>query len=292
MKSCFHYLRAIRVHQWIKNVLVFVPVLTAHQLNQPMVVERTLLAAIAFCFISSAVYIWNDLSDIEADRKHSTKRNRPFAAGHLTPRTGLLLATGCAVMALGAGIGCGLKFMEILAGYVLLNFLYSAFLKKEPVLDVVILSGFYTLRLFAGGVASGITLSAWLLIFSVFFFFGLALVKRYAELLEIVQSLEKSAAGRGYLALDLTKIGALGVSSGMISVLVLALYVQSPDVLLLYHHPKYLLLLCPLLIYWIGRIWTLANRGAITGDPIVFTLKDGRSYIIGVAALAIIYSAT
>jgi len=292
MKYYLHCLRAIRIHQWIKNVLVFVPVLTAHQLNRPMVVERALLGAVAFCFISSAVYVWNDLCDIKSDRKHPAKRNRPFAAGHLMPRTGLFLVMGCAIAGFGAGLCCGLKFTEILAGYVLLNVLYSAFLKKEPVLDVVILSGFYTLRLIAGGVATGIQLSVWLLIFSVFFFFGLALVKRYAELLETAESLEQSPAGRGYLGLDLTKIGALGVSSGMISVLVLALYVQSPDVLLLYHRPKYLLLLCPLLIYWIGRIWTLANRGAITGDPIVFTLKDIRSYALGAAALAIIYGAT
>ena len=292
MKTFTNLFRALRIHQWVKNVLVFVPVLTAHQLDRPAVVGRALIGALAFCLISSAVYVINDLCDAPADRNHPAKKNRPFAAGALKWPVGALLIMICVSAALAAGVSCSRFFEQIILAYFFLNLLYSALLKKEPALDVVMLAGFYTLRLFAGGVAAGIQLSVWLLVFAMFFFFGLALVKRYAELLETAGDSQKVSPGRGYLGLDLSQIGALGVSSGMISVLVLALYVSSPDVGLLYHKPRVLLLLCPLLMYWLGRIWTLANRGRVTGDPVVFALEDLRSYAVGVAALGIIYYAT
>lgn len=292
MKTFANCFRALRVHQWIKNVLVFVPVLTAHQLDRPAVVGRALIGALAFCLISSAVYVINDLCDAAADRNHPAKKHRPFASGELKWPAGALMAAGCAVAALGAGVACGGLFEQIILAYFFLNLLYSGLLKKEPALDVVMLAGFYTLRLFAGGVAAGIRLSVWLLVFAMFFFFGLALVKRFAELLETAGDSQKASSGRGYFGLDLAQIGALGVSSGMISVLVLALYVSSPEVLLLYHKPRVLLLLCPLLMYWIGRLWTLANRGRVTGDPVVFALKDFRSYAVGAATLGVIYYAT
>lgn len=291
MKTISNVFRALRIHQWVKNALVLVPVITAHQLGQLAVLERALLATLAFCLISSSVYLVNDLCDVQSDRHHIEKRKRPFAAGDLGFLTGVVMAAGCAIMAFSIGGLCGWPFEQIILGYFLLNLLYSGFLKKEPVLDVLTLAGFYTLRLFAGGISTGIILSIWLLAFSMFFFFGLALVKRYAEIVETAEQSEKRIIGRDYFALDLATVGALGISSGMISVLVLALYVSSTDVLLLYQKPKMLLFLCPLLAYWIGRLWMLANRGCITNDPIMFTLKDFRTYIIGTIAVIIIYLA-
>jgi 4-hydroxybenzoate polyprenyltransferase len=286
------YLRALRVHQWVKNALLFVPVITSHQIGEPAVLKHVLIALFAFSFTSSAVYVINDLWDVESDRNHPVKCHRPFAAGNLGITTGLVMVVISIGFASLAGCVCGVRFMEILAGYFLLSFLYSLVLKKELVLDVLMLAGFYTLRIFAGGVATGISLSVWLLIFSMFFFFCLALVKRYAELLELTKPPKiEASVGRSYIASDLPQIGALGVSSGMISVLVLALYVLSPDGLLLYRNPKILLLLCPVLVYWIGRLWMLANRGRIIGDPVLFALKDVPSYILGVIALAVVYGA-
>lgn len=287
------YLRALRVHQWVKNTLLLIPVITSHRIDQSEVIKRALVAVFAFSFTSSAVYVINDLWDVKSDRNHPAKRHRPFASGHLGLMTGLVLVAASLGLATLAGFTCGVQFMEILAGYFLLSFFYSCFLKRQLVLDVLILAGFYTLRIFAGSVATGIPLSIWLLIFSMFFFFCLALVKRYAELLEISRESKIDASvGRSYIALDLPQIGALGISSGMISVLVLALYVLSPDVLLLYHNPKILLLLCPILVYWAGRLWLLANRGRIIGDPVLFALKDLPSYAMGLVALAIVYWAT
>jgi 4-hydroxybenzoate polyprenyltransferase len=288
------HLRALRVHQWMKNTLLLIPVITSHQIDKPEVVKHVLIAIVAFCFASSAVYVVNDLLDVKSDRNHPVKRHRPFASGELGIANGLVMIVVCIGLAWLAGMECGVRFVEILAGYFLLATLYSCLLKKELVLDVLILSMFYTLRIFAGSVATGIFLSVWLLVFSMFFFFCLALVKRYAELLEMAKEPQKEVAsvGRSYITLDLPQIGALGVSSGMISVLVLALYVLSPEVLLLYHNPEILLLLCPVLVYWTGRLWMLANRGRIIGDPVLFALKDVPSYVMGAVALAIVYWAT
>jgi 4-hydroxybenzoate polyprenyltransferase len=287
------YLRAIRVHQWVKNVLLLVPVITAHQIGDPRVLKFILLALVAFSFTASAVYVVNDLLDVKSDRSHPTKRKRPFASGKLGLTTGVFIVVVCLGIAILAGAMCGLPFLEILAVYFLSSGLYSFYLKKKLVLDVLMIAGFYTLRIFAGGVATGISLSVWLLIFSMFFFLSLALIKRYAELLEITQAPQPPASvGRNYIALDLPQIGALGISSGMISVMVLALYVLSPEVLLLYHNPRVLLLLCPVLVYWSGRLWMLANRGFIIGDPVSFALKDLASYVMGAVALALVYLAT
>ncbi len=175
--------------------------------------------------------------------------------------------------------------------YLASNLVYSTWFKRVVMLDVVVLACFYTLRLLAGGAATGIGVSDWLLAFSVFFFFGLAMVKRYSELRTMAVE-EGAAAGRGYLRSDLEPIGTFGVASGMISVLVLVLYVMSPEVRLLYRHPTVLLLLCPLFLYWITRLWFKANRGEVPQDPVVFALTDRTSYIAGILAAVVIYTAT
>ena len=285
-------IKACRTHQWAKNILVFVPVLTSHKLTDARALLLGSIAFASFSLLASGVYLFNDLLDLEADRAHATKRRRALAAGQASiplaiATCGLLLAAG-----LGLGVFCGRTYLAIAGIYLASNLAYSAWFKRIVMLDVVILACFYALRLLAGGAATGIGVSDWLLAFSVFFFFGLAMVKRYSELRSLAAEESAPAAGRGYLRTDLESIGTFGVASGMISVLVLVLYVMSPEVRLLYRHPTILLLLCPLFLYWITRLWFKANRGEVPQDPVLFALTDRTSYLAGVVAMAVVYGAT
>ncbi len=282
--------KACRPHQWAKNALVFIPVLTSHRLTETHVILEGMLAFFSFSFIASSVYLLNDMLDLEADRAHAIKRSRALAAGQvLVP-----IAAGVCLLLFVAGVTigilCGAGFLLFAVLYLGGNIVYSVWLKRVVMLDVVVLACFYTLRLLAGGAATGIGCSDWLLAFSVFFFFCLAIVKRYSELRELGDT--TASAGRGYLRTDLESIGTFGVSSGLISVLVLVLYVMSPDVRILYQRPTLLLLLCPLFLYWITRLWFKANRGEVPQDPVVFALTDRTSYIAGVLAALVLYAAT
>lgn len=283
-------MKACRLHQWAKNALVFVPIITSHKLGEPRILIAGVLAFLSFSFIASSVYLVNDMLDLEADRAHSTKRLRALAAGQVS----IPLAIGACLIFFVAGIGigifCGTTFVLFIALYLAGNLAYSMWLKRVVMLDVVVLACFYSLRLLAGGSATGIGCSDWLLAFSVFFFFCLAMVKRYSELrgLGTVQV----PSGRSYVRTDLESVGAFGVSSGMISVLVLVLYVMSPEVRILYRNPALLLLLCPLFLYWITRLWFKANRGEVPQDPVVFALTDRTSYIAGILAALVLYAAT
>lgn len=283
-------IKACRMHQWAKNVLVFVPILTSHRLTDLRALLLGGLAFLSFCLLASGVYLLNDLLDLEADRAHSTKRQRAVASGLISIPIASLLGAILVLAGLGLGLACGKAFLLLAGVYLAGNVIYSVWFKRVVMLDVVILACFYTLRLLAGGAATGIGVSDWLLAFSVFFFFGLAMVKRYSELREL--AVQEGAAGRGYVRTDLEPIGTFGVASGMISVLVLVLYVMSPEVRLLYRHPTVLLLLCPLFLYWITRLWFKANRGEVPQDPVVFALTDRTSYIAGVLAMAALYGAT
>lgn len=283
--------KACRLQQWAKNILVFVPVLTAHQLTDPGVLLLGVIAFFAFSLLASAVYLINDMLDLEADRAHSSKRTRPLASGQVSIPSAFVLCLLLLAAGLGLGIFAGKAFLAFAGIYLASSIVYSAWFKRVVMLDVVVLACFYTLRLLAGGAATGIGVSDWLLAFSVFFFFGLAMVKRYSEL----RSLAVQAGppiGRGYVRTDLEPIGTFGVASGMISVLVLVLYVMSPEVRLLYRHPTVLLLLCPLFLYWITRLWFKANRGEVPQDPVVFALTDRTSYIAGVLAAGVLFAAT
>ncbi len=283
--------QACRVYQWAKNVLVFVPVLTAHQLTNPRAMFAAASAFVAFSLVASGVYLCNDMLDLESDRGHPVKARRALASG----RVSIPLAITASLILLLAGLGIGLLggriFLLVIGIYLASNLLYSTWFKRVVMLDVVVLACFYTLRLLAGGAATGIGVSDWLLAFSVFFFFGLAMVKRYSELRTLAVE-EGTAAGRGYFRSDLEPIGTFGVASGMISVLVLVLYVMSPEVRLLYRHPTVLLLLCPLFLYWITRLWFKANRGEVPQDPVVFALTDRTSYIAGILAAVVLYAAS
>jgi 4-hydroxybenzoate polyprenyltransferase len=285
-------LRAVRPHQWAKNVLVFVPLLTSHQLTDPGLLLAAACAFLAFGFCASSVYLLNDLLDLESDRQHATKRNRPFAAGDLSLESGVVL---CGVL-LAAGVGFSLLlpwvFLVVLALYYVLTIAYSFYLKEKLLLDVHCLGALYTIRVLAGSAATGVAPSQWLLAFCLFLFLSLALVKRVSEVQHLLRENLESAKGRSYRATDLQALASLGTGSGFICVLILALYIQSPQVTALYKTPPVLWVLCPLFTYWMSRVWMIAYRGKMNQDPVVFALKDKVSYLVGLCAAAVMIVAT
>lgn len=284
--------RALRVNHWIKNVLVFVPVLAGQQFDRPQVVLQAVLAFLAFSFVASAVYLVNDLVDLREDRQHPSKRHRPFAAGALPlaaapPAVLALLVAGVAASALLPH-----AFALTLGGYLALTFAYSLRLKGAVLIDVLTLAALYTLRLIAGSAATGISPSVWLLGTSLFFFLSLALVKRYAELHDRISTSGARAVdrlpGRSYQPRDLPVLIALGVGTGCLAVLVLALYVISDEFSRHYTHPFLLWQLCPLVLYWIGRAWIVVARDEMHDDPVVWAVKDQLSRWTVIACVALL----
>jgi 4-hydroxybenzoate polyprenyltransferase len=286
------WLRALRAHQWIKNVLVFLPLLAAHRLFDPPAVAHAALAFLCFDLCASSVYLTNDLLDLRSDRQHHRKRHRPFAAGHLPLAAGPVAALGLLLASFVlAALLLPWMFALVLAGYYVLTTAYSFRLKRIIMLDVVVLAMLYTTRILAGTSAITALPSFWLLAFSMFIFLSLAMVKRYTELLSAQKAGKVKATGRGYDIDDIPLIQSLGGSSGYLSVLVLALYVDSTASGALYHHPQYLWLLCPLLLYWISRTWAIAHRGVMHDDPVVFAVMDNTSRLLLVIAAAILVAA-
>ena len=286
-----HWLKALRVHQWIKNALVFLPLLAAHRLFDVDAVLATMLAFACFSLCASSVYITNDLLDLAADRQHHRKRKRPFAAGNLPLIAGPVVAACLLVASFGLALLLHEVFVAVLAGYYILTSAYSLRLKRVVMLDVVLLATLYTSRIVAGTAAIHTKPSFWLLAFSMFLFLSLAMVKRYIELLAAQKSGKINASGRGYDVGDIPLIQSLGAASGYLSVLVLALYIDSPDSRVLYHHPHYLWLLCPLLLYWISRTWAIAHRGIMHDDPVVFAVTDKLSRVVlALAAIVILFA--
>jgi 4-hydroxybenzoate polyprenyltransferase len=284
-------LKALRVHQWAKNVLVFVPLLAAHKAQHLPMLLQALLGFISFSLCASSVYVLNDLLDLDSDRKHPTKRRRPFASGALSVRAGLLLAPAL----LGSGVAVALllplEFLALLATYYAITLAYSFHLKQVVMLDVLLLAGLYTVRIFGGSLAVGVPTSSWLFTFSMFLFLSLALVKRLSEVRRLRLANEAAAPGRGYVAGDYEQLASLGVSSGYLSVLVLALYITSKEVTALYLYPERLWLLCPVMMYWVGRVWLLAHRGQVNEDPVIFALKDKVSYTVGILVAGVLLAA-
>ncbi len=281
-------LKALRVHQWSKNALLLVPLVTAHRVFDVSLLLKAICAFTVFSLCASGVYLLNDLLDLGADRQHPKKKFRPFAAGTLAISTGLLLLPLLLLSAfLLALMTLPYIFTAILALYLITTTAYSFRLKKVIVIDVILLAGLYTLRVLAGGVAEDIVVSTWLLALSIFLFLSLAFMKRYAELSVLQTQKRESATGRDYLSSDKEWLGSMGTSSGFLSVLVLALYISSKDVEVLYSHPKVLWLICPCLLYWIARMWSFAYRGQLDDDPIVVAAKDRWSYVVG-AVIAVI----
>ena len=282
------YLRAIRPHQWLKNCLVFVPILAAHQLSL-ITLQQSILAFAAFSVVASSVYVLNDLLDLEADRAHPRKHLRPFASGrvpllHATPIAPLLLVLGFAL-----AVYLGPLFLLTMLGYYATTVAYSFVLKRIVLVDVFVLAGLYTFRIVAGGAATGIPLSVWLIAFSIFFFLSLAAVKRQAELTDSAARGVNKPSGRGYVASDLPFVTQMATAAGYVSVLVFALYLNSANVAELYSQPMALWGICLILLYWITRVTLLAHRGLMHDDPVVFAVKDRISQICGliVAGLAV-----
>ena len=274
--------RALRVHQWVKNLLVFVPVILDHKLFAPEVMAKSATAFVAFCCAASSAYILNDLLDVEADRRHPTKRHRPFAAGTLSPSTGLLLVPLLLAIAFIASLGTlPATFVELLAIYIVLTTAYSLLLKRLAVVDVLVLAALYTLRVLAGIAAAQVRFSTWLLAFSMFLFLSLAFLKRFTEVSAMEGAATEQVRRRGYIRGDREWLGSMGGASGYLSVLVLALYINSEQVVALYRAPLLLWLVCPLLLFWTSRMWLLAHRGQIHDDPIVATVRDPVSYLLG-----------
>ena len=277
-------LRALRPHQWSKNLLLFVPMLAAHDAGS---FGAVLLGFVAFCLTASAVYVINDLVDLPSDRAHPRKRLRPFAAGTLTAMTGLIMAFALLVGAalLGALTGNPL-FLATLGLYLAATFAYSLWLKRKLLVDVLTLAGLYTVRIVAGGAAAGILLSPWLLGFSMFLFLALAAVKRQAELMDQMVT-GRGSSGRAYMVEDLPILRGMALASGHAAVMVMALYISSDAVQALYARPAVLWLVCPLLLYWILRMVMTTHRGRMTDDPIVFAARDRISVIV-VALVAVV----
>lgn len=281
------WLKALRVHQWAKNALIFVPMLAAHQLDGGTL-GQALLAFLAFSLCASSVYLLNDMLDLEADRQHHSKCNRPFAAGKLSLLAGIVLAPVLLAVALGLAWLLPIRFIGVLGVYYVATLAYSFALKRVVMVDVLALAGLYTIRIVAGSAATDIPLSFWLLIFAIFIFLSLAIVKRYAELYAMREQGKLSAKGRGYEVEDMSLLQSLGAASGYLSVLVLGLYINSPDKLMLYTHSKLIWLLVPIMLYWVSRVWMLTHRGQMHDDPLVYALKDPASLVTGAAAAAVL----
>ncbi|WP_242395101.1 UbiA family prenyltransferase [Anaeromyxobacter oryzisoli] len=278
-------IQVLRLHQWAKNLLVFAPVVAAHRFKDADSIARATLAFLAFGAAASAGYVVNDLRDVGADRAHPRKRARPIAAGTLPApvAVGLVPLLFAAAAALSSRLPSG--FRVILAGYVAATLAYSFGLKRRPMLDVLLLAGLYTARLFAGGEATGTPVSEWLASFSMFAFLSLALLKRTAELARSTEA----PVGRGYQVEERTLLTAMGVAAAFVSVLVLALYLSSEAVVRLYSHPRWLWLLCPIFLYWLARLWLLAVRGEMDDDPVLFALRDVESLVVAAAASGVLY---
>lgn len=282
------YIRALRPHQWLKNLLIFVPLLTAHRFHEVNLLGQSLLAFLVFGLCASSIYVLNDLLDLSADRHHSRKRQRPFAAGEIPVDDGLLLIPLLLGFAFGLAMFLPPAFAGVLALYFILTLGYSFYFKQIVILDVLVLAGLYTVRIIAGSAAVAIWPSFWLLAFSQFLFLSLAMVKRYTELKGVVSGTQRFIKGRDYRVDDLELLTSLGGASGYLAVLVLALYINSNQVKTLYSHPEVIWLLCPLLLYWISRVWLLTHRGMMHDDPIVFALEDWASRFLFLAMAAIL----
>ena len=283
--------RALRMHQWAKNVLIFLPLILAHALNMSVLLQSA-LAFLSFSLVASSTYIVNDVLDLAADRAHPRKRRRPFAAGDLSVIAGICVA----VLLFAAGVAISLpmapKFTLWLLVYCVVTLAYSLYFKRVVIIDVIILSALYTLRILAGAAAARVPISDWMAGFSIFFFFSLALVKRFSELENLRARGVAPSNGRGYLVHDMEQLRAFGTGSAFASIVVFTLYINNPEVRNLYHHPQRLWLLTPLLIWWLSRVWLRASRGQMHEDPVIFALTDRASLLAGVAIFLIALSAS
>lgn len=273
------FFRAIRIHQWVKNILVFVPFFLAHEYLNLDSWGKAFVTFFTFGLSASIIYIINDLIDLSNDRKHRTKRSRPFASGELSIISGItlipLLLSLCGISLYFSNLS--INFIYCLCTYITISLIYSLYLKRIAILDLVALAMLYNIRIIAGAMAVTVDLSFWLLTFSMFMFFGLACSKRYTELLVSHITNKEKLNGRDYIIDDLPLLLMFGASSGLISILVLAFYINSEAISNLYQYPEFIWAICPIMLYWITRFWMLTHRKLMHDDPIVFALKDRAS---------------
>jgi 4-hydroxybenzoate polyprenyltransferase/phosphoserine phosphatase len=281
------WISALRGHHWAKNLLLFLPLALSHNLAvEPLV--RTFVGFALFGFCASGLYILNDLLDLHSDREHPWKKERPFAAGEISIPEGLLASFLLVSAAVGMGFLLDVEFGLALVGYAALTMLYSLYLKKIALLDVFVLSSFYSFRILAGALISATPLSQWFLAFSMFFFLSLAMAKRYSELLHASDLIRAGNSGRGYHTGDRDLLLSLGVGSSFSAVVILSLYIHGPEVRLLYSSPECLFLLCPIVLYWLSRTWLMAHRGELKEDPVTLAIRDPVSYGVALASAAVI----
>lgn len=277
-------IRALRPHQWVKNLLILLPLMTAQLYDQRESVVAALLATVAFCVAASSVYLLNDIVDLGNDRQHPIKRRRPFAAGRVSLLTGWFLWPLLGVGSLVLGAVVSLPFFITLVGYLVLTVVYTFWGKRQPVVDVVFLGLLYTLRIIAGAAAIEAPLSIWLLTFSLLFFFSLALIKRVSELSRARADLSKTA-GRGYRTSDIELLSSYGVASSIGAVVIFSLYVNDPVTADLYRTPEFLWATVPILLVWLMRSWLIAHRGEMNEDPILFAIRDRVSIFTGLVVV-------
>lgn len=282
------WFKALRLHQWLKNLLVFLPLLAGHQLDKPAMLAQAALALLAFGLCASSVYLVNDLMDLESDRYHPRKRLRPFAAGLLSPAAGLGAGGTLLVAAFALAWVVRPAFAGWLAVYFAGTLAYTFWLKRKLLLDALTLAGLYTLRIIGGSAAVGTAVTFWMLAFSLFLFLSLAFVKRYSELQVVLQQGRGGPAGRGYMTQDLALVEMLGVAAGFSAVLVLALYLNSDNVVRLYRTPELMWLTVPVLLYWISRMWLNAHRNQMNDDPLVYAVRDPVSLACGALFMAVL----
>jgi 4-hydroxybenzoate polyprenyltransferase len=280
-------LKAIRLHQWAKNVLIFVPMLLAHVLRAGVFADAA-IAFVSFSLCASSTYIANDLLDIESDRRHPTKRTRPFASGDLSVKTGALVSAALLAGSIAIAVALlPLGFLLWLLLYLVATLSYSLVLKRIVLVDVILLSGLYTVRMLAGAAATKVDISPWLGAFSVFLFLSLAMVKRFSELQNARARGQALANGRGYLLGDIEQLRSFGTSSAYAAVVVFSFYIGAHDVSSLYIHANRLWLITPLMIFWLSRVWLLASRGQLNEDPVIFAVTDRISLLTGLAVAVI-----
>jgi len=272
------YLREFRIHQSSKNLLLFVPAFTSNMYTHVQAMSSLLVLFCAFVMTTSGTYIINDLLDLNSDRQHRTKRLRPLASGEMPISHALvlivILISAGHIVAATVSVYCAL----VLFMYMLITLSYSLYLKTVIIVDVIILAFLFTIRVIAGAVAIQVSLSVWLVAFSIFIFLSLALVKRCTELSMLADHGLTSTSGRDYRVSDLPFLNSMGIASAYIAVLVIALYLESPNASRQYQTPQALWLICPLLLYWISRLWIKTARREMSDDPIIYTLKDRTSW--------------
>jgi len=282
------YVTALRPHQWVKNILLFLPAVVSAQIFSTYIFKTLCISFIAFCLVASSGYLFNDLLDLKADRNHPDKKTRPLAAGQISILYSKVLILVLVVIAFSiALLFVNIKFFLMLSVYFLLTAFYSLFLKRKIIADILTLAILYTFRVIAGGVAVDLPLSVWLLTFSMFVFLSLAAVKRLAELVENASIGLKNSLGRSYEVTDIAIIEGISLVSGYISVLVIVFHIFTDATQEFYSRPEILLGICPIVVYWITRMILLAHRGQMHHDPILFSFRDNPSRLSAVLIIII-----